>query len=48
MEDRPFTLSNGEEVSDDDQFDDNEQDSTRNQHIQENYKVDSERGRRVG
>lgn len=46
MEDRPFTLSNGEEVSDDDQFDDNGQESTRNQHIHENYKVDNERGRR--
>ena len=48
MGDRPFTLSNGEEVSDDDQFDDNGQESTRNQHIHENYKVDNERGRRFG
>ena len=45
MDDRPFTLNNGEELSDDEQLDDNEHESVRNQHIHENYKVDNERGR---
>ena len=45
MEDRPFTLDNGEEVSDDDQFDSNDQGSARDQHIHENFKVDNERGK---
>jgi len=44
MDDRPFTLNNGDELSDDEQLDDNEHESTRNQHIHENYKVDNERG----
>lgn len=44
-ENRPFTLNNGDELSDDEQMDDAEQESTRNQHIQENYKVDNERGK---
>jgi hypothetical protein len=44
MDDRPFTLNNGDELSDDEQLDDNAHESVRNQHIHENFKVDNERG----
>ena len=46
MHDRPFTLKEDDEASDDEQIDDNEHGSTRNQHIHENYKVDNERGKK--
>lgn len=44
MDDRPFTLNDGDEVSDDEQLDDNGPETTGNQHIRENFKVDNERG----
>lgn len=47
MNNRPFTLNDGDELSDDEQVDDNEPDSISNQHIRENFKVDNERGKRI-
>jgi len=38
-DDRPFTLNNGDELSDDEQIDD----TISNQNIHENFKVDNER-----
>ncbi len=47
MDDRPFTLNEGDELSDDEQLDDNEHESKSNQHIHENFKVDNERGKGI-
>jgi hypothetical protein len=44
MDNRPFTLNDGDELSDDEQLDDNEHQTKSNQHIHENFKVDNERG----
>lgn len=41
---RPFTLNDGDELSDDEQLDDHEHDTISNQHIRDNFKVDNERG----
>ncbi len=43
-DDRPFTLNDGDEASDDDQLDDNEHEKISNQHIRDNFQVDNERG----
>lgn len=48
--DRPFTLNDGDELSDDEQLDDDvdtggEVETPKNQHIRDNFKVDNERGR---
>ncbi|CAF4007845.1 unnamed protein product, partial [Rotaria magnacalcarata] len=40
---RPFTLNDGDELSDDVQLDDNEHDTITDQNIRENFKVDNER-----
>ncbi|CAF1015084.1 unnamed protein product [Adineta steineri] len=40
---RPFTLNDGDELSDDEQLDDNAHEKISNQHIHENFKVDNER-----
>ena len=42
--DRPFTLNDGDELSDDEQLDDTEPASAGNEHIRDNFKVDNERG----
>ncbi len=47
MDNRPFTLNDGDELSDDEQLDDTEPDTPRHQHIRENFKVDNERGRNL-
>ena len=44
MNNRPFTLNDGDELSDDEQLDDNEHETISNQHIHDNFKVDNERG----
>ncbi len=44
MDNLPFTLNDGDELSDDEQLDDNEYETKNNQHIHENFKVDNERG----
>ena len=48
-DERPFTLNDGDELSDDEQLDDDdvgggEVENTKHQHIRENFKVDNERG----
>ena len=43
---RPFTLNDGDELSDDEQLDDNEHETISNQHIHDNFKVDNERGKK--
>ncbi|CAF2839700.1 unnamed protein product [Rotaria sp. Silwood2] len=43
MNHRPFTLNDGDLLSDDEQLDDNEHDTISNQHIHDNFKVDNER-----
>jgi hypothetical protein len=43
----PFTLNDGDELSDDEQLDDNEYETVSNQHIHDNFKVDNERGMRI-
>jgi len=43
IDNRPFTLNDGDELSDDEQLDDNEHETISNQHIHDNFKVDNER-----
>ena len=47
MVNRPFTLNDGDELSDDEQLDDNEHETISNQHIHDNFKVDNERGMKI-
>ncbi len=46
IDNRPFTLNDGDELSDDEQLDDNEHETISNQHIHDNFKVDNERGKK--
>lgn len=47
MAHRPFTLNDGDELSDDEQLDDNAHETISNEHIRDNFKVDNERGTRA-
>ncbi|UJR23294.1 hypothetical protein I4U23_026310 [Adineta vaga] len=43
IDNRPFTLNDGDELSDDEQLDDNDHETISNEHIRDNFKVDNER-----